>query len=1116
MSWRHSLLPLFIVALGADAGAQGVRFRIPAPVTPEVPPQATPTFLPTGNGTTSTWTANGAATVWQSVDDAVDTCDNDTTYASKADSDGQQFFTFTTPTVPGGSTINSVSVKVCYRAGSSSFVLYRTGLRVGGTNYYNTGVTVSSTTYTSPTATWITNPRTGVAWTVNDVNGVGANALQEFGVSATVMSAGESFRVSAVYMKIDYAVGGGGSGTIPANPTGYSPADNATGILTTRTLSCNNQADATGYRIFLSTTSPLVRDATTERTLPDTSVCNVTVSGMANSDEMFWAVCPYNGNGENCATPEQSFTTVASGTSGDIDIAPGKAPCPSSADDSPTGRNNLLLWTCERQNDWNRHVANFFAACPGATAMVACSATPSSLGGKWFKTLKTYCDLPVGQYADPGLVCARVYQMTGDVGYATGARGFWAKISASGYLNPAVAFRDPNATRVFYAQGLIALERVWPALNDTQRAQIVAEMDQTTDYDHGPNYFRGSYPWADTDQFVNHAYLPVVMEHILLPNNASNEVWYQDSETGGYDSTSGVMRTSARNHLRFLVETVADGGSWMEGGMYDPETVTTMLVSAQAISDALGYDAFPELTAWRPKFTRWYISQITPNLARNVQLGDEQDPDIFKPNVAGDVLRALVGLQPGTIEGGMAYQLLLDLNAKFGVTGYGSVEPSGTKYWGIDVFSDGDVTPTDYTTIKGVVAPGYGVMTLKSGWGANESLFFAHCNPRIPGYGYDHQPHYMCDWQLYDNNEWVQWHTFSYAGSASSGEGTNVMRFNGWADANEYKKLNGYQVADTHAFISMTTGGARMSVTWNFPTTYLNEGTTRILHVPGVIPRTFIHNRANVDVIIDPQNYGSTTECGPFYNQRWTNEAHARQEWLIHAPVDVTYANGQFTWVTPQTSQTVKVTPLLPAARTQTIYDVNTEFADGAGPISRCGWADTAILPRYEIDTAPYNHKIIKIWPEVMGQFHTYLNIHETGVASLKPTLVPATNNAECGHAPAPSQNDVLACFNGTPSGSLADPYFDPSHSAALDVVRLRGVGSYTVSNYIPLTGTTEFFVVDLDPSKTWVYSVDGGGSVSIPTGTVGSGGLLDTGGFRRIVLSMTAGVAHTITVTGS
>ncbi len=58
-------------------------------------------------------------------------------------------------------------------------------IRVGGTTYLTAPSTEVPTSYGTISYTWATNPRTGNAWTADEINGVGSNALQGFGVYST-------------------------------------------------------------------------------------------------------------------------------------------------------------------------------------------------------------------------------------------------------------------------------------------------------------------------------------------------------------------------------------------------------------------------------------------------------------------------------------------------------------------------------------------------------------------------------------------------------------------------------------------------------------------------------------------------------------------------------------------------------------------------------------------------------------------------------------------------------------------------------------------------------------------------------------------------------------------
>jgi hypothetical protein len=164
---------------------------------------ATQTRLPTGDGSTSAWTALGGGSKFSEVDDPIGTPDEDTTYVSRVNTAGTQLYTFSAFAVPSGSTINFVRVFARMRmaAGSATAALI---LRVNGTNsVINVGAQTAS--YADETNDWLTNPNTGLAWTVDDVNGVGADPLQEFGHRTdSGFGAGEEMRCTQCYAEVDY------------------------------------------------------------------------------------------------------------------------------------------------------------------------------------------------------------------------------------------------------------------------------------------------------------------------------------------------------------------------------------------------------------------------------------------------------------------------------------------------------------------------------------------------------------------------------------------------------------------------------------------------------------------------------------------------------------------------------------------------------------------------------------------------------------------------------------------------------------------------------------------------------------------------------------------------
>jgi hypothetical protein len=140
---------------------------------------------------------------WSKVDE---TTPNDSDYISgTTDSGGYRAFNFSSFTVPADNTIDSLTVYFRARDASSGANNLYARLRVDG-SYYNASSSVDpTTTWTTYSYTFTTNPRTGAAWTYQDINGSGSNPLQQFGVYSTDFN--PDIQVSMVYAQVDFSGG---------------------------------------------------------------------------------------------------------------------------------------------------------------------------------------------------------------------------------------------------------------------------------------------------------------------------------------------------------------------------------------------------------------------------------------------------------------------------------------------------------------------------------------------------------------------------------------------------------------------------------------------------------------------------------------------------------------------------------------------------------------------------------------------------------------------------------------------------------------------------------------------------------------------------------------------
>ena len=165
-----------------------------------------------------TWIVFPAApvTYYDKVNEAVADDDSSYIYCTAA---GRRLFGFTAFSVPAGATVNRLNIIYRHKKTSPAACNIRSALRVGGAVYQATdsGVNPTNGVWNTRTYNYNTNPRTGAAWLVDDINGVGANPLQAFGVR--VSDASPNPYCTQVYAEVDY--------TVPNSPPvgGYT-ADN--------------------------------------------------------------------------------------------------------------------------------------------------------------------------------------------------------------------------------------------------------------------------------------------------------------------------------------------------------------------------------------------------------------------------------------------------------------------------------------------------------------------------------------------------------------------------------------------------------------------------------------------------------------------------------------------------------------------------------------------------------------------------------------------------------------------------------------------------------------------------------------------------------------------------
>lgn len=133
------------------------------------------TKLPTGDGATSNFTKSTGATNFGNVDD--NPANDDTDYNFTA-SVGIDLYTYPALSTSAG-TVQAVMTLPVLRNDNAGSVTEQSVCRSGGTNFFGTSNVVGSTTYGAYPDIQTTDPNTGLAWTVANVNAA------QFGVKKT-------------------------------------------------------------------------------------------------------------------------------------------------------------------------------------------------------------------------------------------------------------------------------------------------------------------------------------------------------------------------------------------------------------------------------------------------------------------------------------------------------------------------------------------------------------------------------------------------------------------------------------------------------------------------------------------------------------------------------------------------------------------------------------------------------------------------------------------------------------------------------------------------------------------------------------------------------------------
>ncbi|TSA16360.1 hypothetical protein D4R75_13585, partial [bacterium] len=166
----------------------------------------------------------------------------------------------------------------------------------------------------------------------------GALDLDDYGCSVAYRSSGfnyPNYRFYSIGFRCVQTDSSRTTVTIPSAPALASPADGATGVPISPTLSWGASAGATSYRLQVSTGSTFTTTVFDDSTLTATSR---QVGPLSNNTKYYWRVNAKNAGGTSAFSPTQSFTTL---------VAALAAPALATPADGATGvaLTTTLSWT---------------------------------------------------------------------------------------------------------------------------------------------------------------------------------------------------------------------------------------------------------------------------------------------------------------------------------------------------------------------------------------------------------------------------------------------------------------------------------------------------------------------------------------------------------------------------------------------------------------------------------------------------------------------------------------------------------------------------------------------------------------------------------------------------
>jgi hypothetical protein len=139
---------------------------------------------------------------WSKVDET--SADDSNYITGVTDTGGRCTFGSSSFSIPSNAVITDLTIYFRHKRADWGTAKAGASIKAGSTYYDNLGMVTPGDNWTTSNYTASTNPDTGLAWTVADINGTGSHPLQGFGVSSNDFN--PNVRFSMVYAQVNYTV----------------------------------------------------------------------------------------------------------------------------------------------------------------------------------------------------------------------------------------------------------------------------------------------------------------------------------------------------------------------------------------------------------------------------------------------------------------------------------------------------------------------------------------------------------------------------------------------------------------------------------------------------------------------------------------------------------------------------------------------------------------------------------------------------------------------------------------------------------------------------------------------------------------------------------------------